>query len=160
MKKLPVSTALALLLMIVLASVTLAAPSMRQKEYHLKGSMQSLETYVINFPLMSVTASGSGNASHLGRYTVSYEVEVNLETIAGVGSAEFVAANEDKIFAEGSGQATETETPGVFNVVEHYTVTGGTGRFAAASGTITLDRVVDTTTGVTSGTITGNILVP
>lgn len=160
MKKLLVSTMTALLLVIALASATLAAPVTSGKELLLKGSIQSVERYVIDFPIMSVTASGSGHATQLGRFTVSYAVEVNLLTIAGDGSAQFVAANGDSLFAEGTGQATETGTPGVFNVVEHFNITGGTGRFVGASGSITLDRVVDTTTGVTSGTISGNIVLP
>lgn len=160
MKKLVISTITALLLVILLASAAFAAPSAGERELLLKGSVQSVETYAINFPIMSVTASGSGSATQLGRFTVSYEVEVNLLTIAGIGSAEFVAANGDRLFAEGVGQATETGTPGVFNVVEQFTITGGTGRFAGASGSITLERVVDTTTGATSGTISGNIVVP
>jgi len=160
MKKLLVSAMTALLLIIVFVSATFAAPAMAEKEYLLKGSMQSVETYVINFPIMSVTATGSGQASKLGRFTVSYDVEVNLLTIAGTGSAQFVAANGDRIFAEGTGQATETGTLGEFNVIENYTIIGGTGRFAGASGSITLDRVVDTTTGATSGTISGSIVIP
>ena len=160
MKKLLVSTLTALLLVTVLTSATLAAPATSGKELLLKGSVQSVETYAINFPIMSVTASGSGNATQLGRFAVTYAVEVNLLTIAGIGSAQFVAANGDSLFAEGTGQATETGTPGVFNVVEHFTITGGTGRFVGASGSISLDRVVDTTTGVTSGTISGNIVLP
>lgn len=160
MKKLLASTLTAMLLVILVASATFAAPAAGEKELLLRGSIFAAETYEINFPIMSVTASGSGHATQLGRFTVSYAVEVNLLTIAGDGSAQFVAANGDSLFAEGTGQATETGTPGVFNVVEHFTITGGTGRFVDASGSITLDRVVDTTTGVTSGTISGNIVLP
>lgn len=158
MKKMLGSASVALLLVIVFAIAASAAPA--ERDFQLKGSMESLETYVVNFPIMSVTASGTGNATHLGRFTVSYEVEVNLETIAGIGSAQFVAANGDSLFAEGTGQATETGTPGVFTIVEQYMITGGTGRFSGASGSITLDRIVDTNTGATSGTIDGNIVVP
>lgn len=160
MKKLLVSITIALLLVIILASTTFAAPATAGRELLLKGYMQSVETYVINFPIMSVTASGSGNATQLGQFTVSYEVEVNLLTVAGIGAAQFVAANGDSLYAEGSGQATPTDMAGVFNVVENYTITGGTGRFADASGNITLDRVVDTTTGITSGTLNGEIVLP
>lgn len=159
MKKLFASTMIALLLLSVLASATLAAPT-AGKELLLKGTIQSLETYEINFPIMSATASGSGNATQLGLFTVSYEVEVNLLTIAGVGSAHFIAANGDSLYAEGVGQATPTDVPGVFNIVEVYTITGGTGRFAGASGSITFNRVVDTTSGVTSGTFDGSIVFP
>ena len=160
MKKISVSTGIALLLLIVLASIAFAAPATAGKELPLKGSIQSVELYEIDFPTMFVTASGSGNATQLGRFTVNYEVEVNLLTLVGIDSAQFVAANGDSIFAEGLGQATETGTPGVVNVVEVYTITGGTGRFAGASGNITWKRVVDTNTGVTSGTISGNIVIP
>ena len=159
MKKLIVSTVTVLLLILVLVSATFAAPA--EKELLFKGSIQSQEEYVVNFPQMSVTANGSGNAAQLGRYTVSYSVEVNLLTNAGTGAvAEFIAANGDSLFAQGSGQAAETGTPGVFNVVENYTITGGTGRFAGASGTITLDRTVDISTGATSGSIQGYIVLP
>lgn len=160
MKKILASIVIALLLVIVLMSTTLAAPAGGERELLLKGYIEAVESYAINFPIMSVTASGSGTASQLGRFTVSYEVAVDLTTVSGPASAEFVAANGDSIYANGTGQATETGTPGVFNVVENYTITGGTGRFAGASGTITLDRVVDTNTGVTSGSISGTIVLP
>lgn len=160
MKKIFVSTAIVLLLLSVLAGATFAAPALAGKqELPFKGTLQSVEAYVINFPIMSVTASGSGNATQLGRFTVNYEVEVNLLTLAGIGSAQFISTNGDSLYAEGLGQAAETGTPGVVNVVEVYTITGGTGRFAGASGNITWKRVVDTNTGVTSGTLSGNIVL-
>ena len=93
-------------------------------------------------------------------YTTSYDVEVNLVTLAGVGSAQIVAANGDILYAEMEGQATPTDIPDVFHVVEIFTITGGTGRLAGASGSFTLDRTVNTLTGVTSGTFDGNILLP
>lgn len=160
MKKLLVSIVIALLLILVVMSTTFAAPARGARELPLSGSIEALETYVVNFPIMSVTGSGSGHASQLGRFTISYAVAVDLTTVSGPASAEFVAANGDSIHANGTGQATETGTPGVFNIVENYTITGGTGRFAGASGTITLDRVVDTNTGATSGTISGTIVLP
>lgn len=160
MKKMFVSTGIGLILVATLATATFAAPA-ADRELLIKGSIQSLETYELNFPIMSVMATGSGYATQLGKFTVSYSVEVNVVTSAGSGAvAEFVAANGDKLFAEGTGQATPTDTSGVFNVIEEYTITGGTGRFASASGSITLDRQVDTNTGATSGTISGNIVLP
>ena len=158
MKKLLVSTMTTLLLVIVLASVTFAAPG--ERKLLLKGSLQAHETYEVSFPTFFVTSSGSGQATQLGRYTVSYQVEVNILTSAGIASAQFVAANGDSLFAEGVGQATETGTPGVVTIVETYTVTGGTGRFEGASGTLTVERVLNQVTGETSGTFNGTILLP
>ncbi len=160
MKKTFVSTTIALLLAIVFASPTFAAPAAAERELPFKGSLQALETNEVDFPTLFVTASGSGEATHLGRYTVNYQVEVNIPTLAGVGSAQFVAANGDRLFAEGSGQATETGTPGVVTIVETHTITGGTGRFAGASGSFTIERVLNQVTGVTSGTISGTIVLP
>jgi hypothetical protein len=160
MKKTLASILIALLLIALFVSATLAAPARGGRELPLRGSIEAIETYSVNFPIMSVTASGSGRAAQLGQFSVSYQVEVNLVTLAGIGSAQFVAANGDSIYANGIGQATETETPGVVNVVENFTITGGTGRFAGASGTITLDRVVDTNTGITSGVISGTLVLP
>lgn len=158
MKKLILATTIAPLLVIALAGTTLAAPKRSEKkELPFKGTMQSVETYVVTPPIMSVTANGSGNATHLGQYAISYAVEVNLETLSGEGSAQIVAANGDILYANLSGQATATETTDVFNVVEEFTITGGTGRFANASGSFTLTRVVNITTGVTSGTMSGTI---
>ena len=109
-----------------------------------KGSFQAVETYQPDLPIIHVTATGSGEATQLGRFTVSYQVDVNVQTGAGTGlSAEFVAANGDGLFAEGSGQASPTEPPGTLNIVENYTITCGTGRFANASGTFTVERVVN-----------------
>ena len=161
MKKLLVSTTIVPLLVVALAGTTLAAPAKAEKkELPFKGTVQSVETYVVTPPIMSVTANGSGKATHLGQYALRYEVEVNLETLLGAGSAEIVAANGDILNANMSGQATPTGTTDVFNVVEEFTITGGTGRFANASGSFTLHREVNITTGVTSGTMNGTILLP
>jgi hypothetical protein len=159
MKKLSVPMILALLLAILVVGTTLAASA--RKQLPLKGSFQALETYQPNLPTIFVTATGSGEATRLGRFTMSYEVTVNVQTGVGSGlSAHFVAANGDSLFAEGSGQATPTETPGVLKIVETYTITGGTGRFAGASGTFTVERMANQATGETSGTMGGTIILP
>ena len=161
MKKILVSTMTMLLLVLVITSATLAAPA-AERELLLKGSLQAHETYQVSFPTLFVTASGSGEATQLGRYAVSYQVEVNIPTDTGIASAQYVAANGDSFFAEGIGHATEDneETPIIVTIVENYTITGGTGRFAGASGNFTVERVLDLSTGVTSGTLNGKIVLP
>ena len=152
-----ISIVAALALLATLTGVALAG----QKELPFKGTLQAVET--LNFtnpPIMTSTASGWGNATHLGQYTLSWEVEVNLETITGTGTGHFVAANGDSLYTVGTGQATPTDEPDVFRVIENMIITGGTGRFAGASGNFTTDRIVDLTTGITSGTINGNIVLP
>lgn len=152
-----ISIVAALALLVTLTGVAQAG----QKKLSLKGTLQAVETLdFTNYPLMTSIASGSGIATHLGRYTLSWEVEVNLETIAGTGTGHFVAANGDSFYTVGTGQATPTDEPNVFHVVENMVITGGTGRFVGASGNFTTDRIVDLTTGVTSGTISGTIVLP
>jgi hypothetical protein len=104
-----------------------------------------------------VEASGSGVATQLGKFTVTYEVEVNLDTFFGVGSAEYVAANGDRIFAEGQGQGTVPTEDGTSLIIETSIITGGTGRFEGATGHFTLVRVINVFTGVTYGVFSGSI---
>ena len=156
--------AIALLFLSVVARTTSAAPARQaqstQLPFQVKGTLQSNETYVIDFPTMSVTASGSGEATQLGRFTVRYDTEVNLLDVSGTSSIHFVAANGESLYADGTGQALESGTPNVYSVVEIYKITGGTGWLANASGTITVHRVLNTTTGYTSGSFDGYILIP
>jgi hypothetical protein len=109
---------------------------------------------------MSVNAIGSGEATQLGKFTFRYEGEVNLLDISRTNSVHFVADNGESLHANGVGQAFESGTSNVFNVVEIYRITGGTGWFTKASGTITIHRVVNTATGYTFGTFEGYILIP
>lgn len=159
MRKSVVSIAIALVLVIVLAGMAYAAPA-AQTPVPFKGSLQAVESYEVNVPTLLVQGSGSGNATHLGRYSISYGVVVDLVTASGPASAHLVAANGDSLYAEGHGQATETGTPGVNQIVETYTITGGTGRFTGASGSFTVRRIVDLATGATSGSFDGYIVKP
>jgi hypothetical protein len=122
-----------------------------------KGSLRAVENDVVQPPILSVDGTGTGTATHLGRFTVTYQVEVDLVTSGGPASIQFVAANGDEIFATGSGQGSPTEDPDIASIVETYTVTGGTGRFAGATGSFTVQRLVSLSTGITSGSFEGTI---
>ena len=161
MKKIFVSTAIVLLLLIVLASTTFAAPAAGERQLLLKGSLQATETHLVTPPTMFVDATGSGKATQLGTFTISFQAEVFLPTLfAASESATLVAADGANIFAEGFGQGTMTETPGIVSIVETYTITGGTGRFADATGNFTIQRLIDRATLASSGTISGTIMLP
>jgi hypothetical protein len=160
MKKTFVSTIVALLLMIVLASTTFAAPAASERELLLKGSVQATETQQVAFPINHVNLTGSGNATQLGLFTYSLQAELYLPTLTATETATFVAADGSSLFAEGSGQGTPTETPGVVSIVETLTITGGTGRFAGATGNITVRRLINRSTFASSGTISGTIVIP
>lgn len=157
------TTLVVLLLLAVLASATfaaLAAPAARQKKMDLKGSVQAVESQKGAPPTIHVSLEGSGNASHLGKFTYTMQAELTVPALSATNSATFVAADGSTLSAEGTGQGTPTDTPGVISIVETLTVTGGTGRFEGASGNITVQRLVNRATFESSGTIEGSISLP
>jgi hypothetical protein len=85
---------------------------------------------------------------------------VNLADGSATGSFHFISASGDSIFTSVVGQGEPTETPGLNRIVEINTITGGTGRFAGAKGSFTLERLVDLNTGFTAGWFHGTITSP
>ena len=148
-------TALFLTAALVCPAPALAGP----QPVPLKGSLQAFEAYDLQFPTLFVDAIGSGTSTHLGRFTVAYQVDVNLLTGGGPASIHLVAANGDAIFATGLGQGSPTEDPDVSSIVETYTIAGGTGRFEEATGSFTVERLVNVVTGTTSGSFDGTIAI-
>ncbi|HKH92161.1 MAG TPA: hypothetical protein VKA54_10165 [Gemmatimonadaceae bacterium] len=99
------------------------------------------------------TDIGAGVASHLGAFTwySAFVIEGDFAT----GNAILTAANGDKLFSTLSGVGQLA--PGGFSIVETNTISGGTGRFAGATGTFTVERFVNIATNVSTGTFTGTI---
>ena len=128
-------------------------------ETPLKGAFQAIETHAVQFPILTVAGIGAGNATQLGKFIMTYDAVVNLSTRVGIGSFEFIAANGDRVFADSLGQSTSTATPNLISIVEILTITGGTGRFADATGTVISTRVLDQVTGDTSGSFDGTIAI-
>lgn len=116
-----------------------------------------METFDVQFPTMFVDTIGAGRATHLGQFNVKWEFTVNLLNGAGIGSALSIAANGDERFTEWLGRRDPTGTPNVNLVVETHTITGGTGRFLGATGSFTLERLVNIVTGATHGSFEGSI---
>jgi hypothetical protein len=160
MKKLILTTLTILMLIMVLASTVLAAPSTSNRELLLKASLETTETQRAVPPTVFVNGTGSGNATQLGLYAMSYEAKVTIPTLVGVTHASLVAADGSTIIAEGNGQGTLITPPFIVSIVETYTIAGGTGRFEGASGSFTVERVLNRATGVSSGTISGTIVLP
>jgi hypothetical protein len=81
-----------------------------------------------------------------------------LSNGTATGSAHLVAANGDSIDTTVAGSSEPTATPGVNSEIN--TITGGTGRFAAAEGSFTVERLINLATGFTSGSFHGTITSP
>jgi hypothetical protein len=108
-------------------------------------------------PFVSVLVEATGKANHLGKFSLEIPHVVNRANSTAIGSYEFTAANGDTLFADFTGQATPTATPGVLYIEETATITGGTGRFAHASGSFICERLFDTVAGTTAGSFKGTI---
>jgi hypothetical protein len=99
---------------------------------------------------------GTGNATHLGRFILSADFTVTTATGNATGTATWTAANGDQIFVSVVGHGDIVVFP-IVTITETHTITGGTGRFADASGTIRIARSGSIVTGVTSGSLSGEI---
>jgi len=140
-------------------TAALAGSAAVEKELPFRGSIQGVEIADVQFPKLFVDGSGSGNATHLGRFTLTYEVEVDLLTREIFGSSVFIAANGDSLATDITGLGTPTENPDVVSVEEAHTITGGTGRFAGATGSFIRTYFLDRVTGVTAGSFHGTIVL-
>jgi hypothetical protein len=147
-----------LLVGLVASTVSLAsiAVSAVAAETPFKGTVNAVETSQVVFPTAMLDRVGGGTATYLGRYTEHVTMQINIPTMSSTGAATFTAANGDTLLSTVVGQATRTG-PTELSIVELYTITGGTGRFAGATGSFTLESTLDQTTGVSSGAFSGAI---
>jgi hypothetical protein len=109
------------------------------------------------FPEADVAVSASGVATKLGRFTIELPHRVNFVEQSAVGIATLVAANGDMIVARFEGTA---QLGAIVSIVEEATITGGTGRFADATGSFTIERLFYPAAGTTVGTFRGWISPP
>jgi hypothetical protein len=136
-----------------LASVAVSAAA---AETPFKGTVNAVETGTVVPPTRFLDRVGTGTATQLGRYAEHVTMEIHIPTMSSTGAATFTAANGDTLLATVAGQATRT-SPTTLSIVEVYTITGGTGRFADATGSFTLNSTLDQTTGASSGAFSGAI---
>ena len=134
--------------------------SAETKTKRIHGTLEAAETGVLQpgTPLSVRHLEGDGTASHLGRYTAVADFTLNLATATATGHVTFTAANGDLLTGTTAGRAVVGG--GIAVITETVTVTGGTGRFAGATGTLIILRRAVQATGVSSGTVEGTITLP
>ena len=158
MKRYSSAAGLALALAAVLG---LAGPAAAGDQVPFKGSLEGdVAVTPLTPPYLRVDVDATGNATHLGQFTLAIPHIVNAANGTAIGSYEFTAANGDTVFAEFTGIATPTSVPGVLYIEETATITGGTGRFAGATGSFLSERWFDTVNLTTSGSFEGTISSP
>lgn len=148
----------------MLLAAALAVPAAAQKQVPFKGSLQGHETDTPEGgpppTTLNVDGSATGIATHVGQFSFSYQLTVTLANGTATGSAHLIAANGDSVYTTVAGSSEMTPTPGVVSITEINTITGGTGRFARAQGSFTVERLVNLGTGFTSGSFHGTITSP
>lgn len=119
-------------------------------------------------PAQGFYANGSVTSTdtRLGPFTLFYSLVVDfvfLDTHPGApGASRLVvgdAANGDSILTCFFGNGAGLCDNGDLHVGSTHAIIGGTGRYAGARGSYTLDQCVNLATGETSGTIRGTIVV-
>jgi hypothetical protein len=102
-----------------------------------------------------------GTATHLGRFTALAIETVDLGSATATGTFDFTAANGDRLLTTTTGGEEQFVPPNISHVSLVATVVGGTGRFAGATGTLTIRHVteIDFANGRSagSGSIDGHI---
>ena len=148
----------ATLALVLVASMALVRSAAAGDRVPLKGNFEGTSARTpLDPPFVQDVITASGEATHLGRFDMVATAVVNLPTRSAIGTYEFVAANGDTLTATFTGASEPTATPGVILITETATITGGTGRFAGATGSFTSERLYDTIAGTTIGSFEGTI---
>jgi hypothetical protein len=119
------------------------------------GSFEGTQTVTPGTPpLATVVMNGEGNGTLVGRFDIALPHTVNFATSSASGVATLVAADGSSLVANFTGQA---QIGPIVSIVEQATITGGTGRFANATGSFTIRRTFNPATGHTSGGFNGSV---
>ena len=146
----------------VSAEVTSSSRQSRSTaELPLRGSFTASDAATIVPPTLFTVGRGEGHGTQLGRFTLAVTETVNMATATGTGTFNLTAANGDQLFATTAGGEDQFTPPNVSHVTLVATIVGGTGRFAAATGTFIIERIgtIDfaTATSTSVGSFTGYI---
>jgi len=155
---------LALFLIVFVASATLGsfANVATDEQVSFTATASAVITGVTKLPggLTQVNFNTSGKATHLGDFTGPLtRIQDNQGTFGS--TAVIVGANgKDSVFFSVSGRFERSKDKCLATSTGTYTVTGGAGAFANATGSGTIATQIDQCAGTATGTYTGTISKP
>ena len=125
-------------LLAAIAMAPLVHPVMAGDLVPFKGVLAGGVTGVsFDFPFGTTLSTAEGEATHLGHYTITGIVVVDVTSGAATGTFTMTAANGDMLFLDMAGHAVPTD---LTKTVADFTATGGTGLFEGATGSFTADN--------------------
>jgi hypothetical protein len=156
-----IKSILCLQLTALFLTATFAGPKASGPQRPFHGTIQTTETVQsVVYPIVFNSSVGTGNATHLGQFEWMLDVQINItipSATTATGTGLLTAANGDSVFTEFTASAVDTATPNVIFITEVHTIIGGTGRFAAATGTFTREALSNLALGFSSGSFDGMI---
>jgi len=150
------------LLVIVITMCGLAVRASVDEQVAFTATATAVITGVTKLPggITQVNFNTSGSATHLGNFTGPLtRLQDNQGTFGSTAVA--VGANgKDSIFFSVSGRFERSKDKCLATSTGVYTVTGGAGAFADATGSGTINTQIDMCAGTATGTYTGTISKP
>jgi hypothetical protein len=116
----------------------------------------TFEILEVNPPILRQRDYGTCQLSHLGRTGFDGILEINVVLGTQTGTRTFTAANGDELYATVAGTGAPIG-PGLIGFSATFTFTGGTGRFANASGTAQGNGVANQMTQTSTVRIEGHL---
>lgn len=126
-------SSLIILMVSIICLVSLAAAASQTKPFKGRIEGQFVGTPTDNPIIFHAVANAHGNATHVGRFTKVTSDTLNFVTGEDIGTFTMTTANGDLLTGHYSGYVIP-ETATTFSWVLNATITGGTGRFANATG--------------------------
>ena len=141
----------------VLAVLGLVGPTTAREQVPFQGSYEGRFTVTqLTPPFQLVVAIADGESTGLGHFRFDSTLTVDSVLQIGGGTSTFTAANGDTVLADVITRSSILPN-GLRHVEEIGVITGGTGRFAGASGSFIGERLLNRATGEVTGFFDGTI---